>query len=71
MKNIRQFMKKDAYDTRMEMTNHRATVPTSKLSSGSIIDKFPVILDGGKTIIFIADKSKEKETRLRYALRFP
>jgi len=41
----------------------------SKLLTGSTIDKYPVILDGGKTIIFISDKSKEAETREKYALR--
>jgi len=67
MKNIRQFMKKDAVDTRIEMSNHRASVPPSKLQSGSVTDKFPVVLDGGRTIIFIADKSREAAVRLRYA----
>ena len=41
----------------------------SKLLTGSTIDKHPVILDGGKTIIFISDKSKEAECREKYALR--
>jgi len=41
----------------------------SKLLTGSITDKFPVILDGGRTIIFISDKSREAEVRERYELR--
>jgi len=30
---------------------------------------YPVILDGGRTIIYTSDKSKESEIRSRYALR--
>ena len=35
----------------------------------SVVDKYPVTLDDGKTIIFISDKSKEPETRKRYEQR--
>ena len=62
-------MKNDVLTNRMNLANHRFNVPHSKLLTGSIADKFPVILDGGKTIIFIADKSMEAETRYRYELR--
>jgi hypothetical protein len=62
-------MKKDALENRMNLSNHKFNIPQSKLSNGSVADKFPVILDGGKTIIFIADKSKEAETRYKYELR--
>jgi hypothetical protein len=41
----------------------------SKLLTGSITDKYPIILDGGRTIIFISDKSKEAEIRARYEMR--
>lgn len=40
----------------------------SKNLTGKTSDKYPVILDGGKTVIFISDKSKEAETRERYEL---
>jgi len=53
----------------MSLSNHRLNVPHAKLASGSVLDKFPVVLDGGRTVIFISDKSKEAEIRLRYALR--
>ena len=69
MKNIRHITKGDAVDNRMDMSNHQDNVPKSKLSSGSVVDKFPILLDDGKTVVFIADKSREKEIRLRYALR--
>ena len=69
MKNIRHITKGDAVDNRMEISNHQDNVPKSKLSSGSLANKYPVILDDGKTVIYIADKRREKEIRLRYGLR--
>ena len=62
-------MKNDVLANRMSLSNHRLAIPASKLLSGSVIDKYPVILDGGKTIIFISDKTQEAETRYRYELR--
>ena len=70
MKTIRHIEKGDAIDNRMELSNnHKDLVPKSKLSSGSVANKFPVLLDDGRTIVFISDKSREREIRLRYALR--
>jgi len=70
MKNVRHFKRDDAVDNRMAVsTHHRDAIPKSKLSSGSVVDKFPVLLDDGRTIVFIADKSREREIRLRYALK--
>ena len=40
-----------------------------KLLTGETMDKFPVVCDNGKTIIFISDRSKEEETRQRYIMR--
>jgi hypothetical protein len=40
-----------------------------KLLTGSTIGKYPIVLDGGKTIIYISDKRKEKEIREKYAMR--
>jgi len=62
-------MKGDAEDNRLEISNHQNKVPKSKLLTGSVVEKFPVLLDDGKTIVFIADKSREREVRLRYAMR--
>jgi len=61
--------KSDVLSSRMNQANHRFSVPNSKLLTGSVTDKFPVILDGGKTVIFISDKDKESETRARYGVR--
>ena len=62
-------MKNDLLDNRMNLKNHQVNVPLSKLTSGSIKDKYPVVLDGGRTIIFISDKSKEAETRKKFETR--
>jgi hypothetical protein len=62
-------MKKDTLEYRMMMEHNRLKIPDSKLSSGSLTDKYPIVLDGGKTTIFISDRSKEAETREKYQLR--
>jgi Tol biopolymer transport system component len=69
MKTARNISAKDFIDIRLEMSNHQLIVPGSKLASGSVADKYPVIFEDGKTIIFISDKSKESETRRRYELQ--
>ena len=51
------------------LAHHSYKTPDSKLLTGSLTNKYPVILDGGRTIIFISDKSKEAETRERYEAR--
>jgi hypothetical protein len=61
--------KKTTLEYRMMLENNRLKISDSKLLSGSTMDKYPVILDGGRTIIFISDKSKESETRKKYELR--
>lgn len=47
-----------------------ASKHVSKLLTGSTNDKYAVVMDNGKTIVFISDKSKEAETRLKYQMRF-
>jgi len=34
---------------------------------GTVTDRYPVVLDDGRTIIWITDRSKEREIRERYA----
>jgi hypothetical protein len=53
----------------MSLANNRFKIPDSKLLTGSLAGKYPVVLDGGRTIIFISDKSKESETREKYEAR--
>jgi hypothetical protein len=62
-------MKKDTLEHRMMLENNRSKIPDSKLLTGSTIGKFPVVLDGGRTTIFISDKANEAETRQKYELR--
>jgi hypothetical protein len=51
------------------MPVHRVPATGTHHLPGSITDMYPVTLDGGKTVIFISDKSKESETRHNYELR--
>ena len=62
-------MKNDQPQGRARRTNHRGSQNHANMLTGSTADKHPVILDGGKTIIFVDDKSMETETRNRYELR--
>jgi hypothetical protein len=62
-------MKKDTLEYRMMQERQRLKIPDSKLLTGSLTGKYPIVLDGGRTTIFISDKSKEAETRERYELR--
>jgi len=69
MKNPRHITTNDVVDNRLGMSNHQVAVPKSKLSSGSVADKYPVLLDDGRTVVYITDKSREREIRLRYGLK--
>jgi len=62
-------MKGDKFDNRRILMNSQRVIPKAQLEVGSTKDKFPVVLDGGKTIIFISDETKEQETILRYKNR--
>jgi len=53
-------MKKTTLEYRMMIEHNRLKIPDVKLLSGSVVGKYPIILDGGRTIIFISDKSKEQ-----------
>ncbi|MCK9203372.1 MAG: hypothetical protein M0P58_02920 [Bacteroidales bacterium] len=62
-------MKKTTLEYRMMQERQRLKISDSKLLMGSLVGKYPVVLDDGKTTIYISDLSKEPETRLRYASR--
>jgi hypothetical protein len=69
-------MKKNGkMDNRNSLALRRSKIPDEKLSMGSTEGKYPVILDDGRTTVYISDKSKADETRLKYKLlresRFP
>ena len=62
-------------ENRLNLARIKAKIPDDKLLMGSIKEKYPVVLDGGKTVIYISDKSKVEETRMKYEAlknsRFP
>jgi hypothetical protein len=62
-------MKKTTLEYRMMQELQRKKIPNSKLLTGSLAGKYAVILDGGRTTIFISDKSKEAEAREKYEQR--
>jgi len=53
----------------MMIEHTRLKSPNSKLLTGSLIGKYPIVLDGGRTTIYISDLNKESEIRERYQLR--
>ncbi|MCX6282630.1 MAG: hypothetical protein NTW31_00090 [Bacteroidetes bacterium] len=62
-------MKKTTLEYRMMLEHNRLKIPNAKLETGSLTGLFPIVLDGGRTTIFISDLAKEAETRERYNLR--
>ena len=61
-------MKNDTLENRLNLARIRAKIPDDKILMGSIKEKYPVLLNDGKTVIYISDKSKEEETKLKYEL---
>ncbi len=59
----------DKFDNRHNLMNYQRITPKEKQENGSTKDKFPVVLDNGRTIIFISDKKKEQEVIERYKNR--
>ena len=68
MKHSRQLSKNDSIDSKIELSNYQEVIPKSKLSLGSLINKYPIFLDN-KTVIFITDQTKESEIRQKYESR--
>ena len=68
-------LKNDKLDNRIRSEHYKDKIPDAKLLMGTLHGKFPVILDNGRTIVYITDPSKEEETRQKYELlknsRFP
>jgi hypothetical protein len=61
-------MKNDKMDNRNSLALNRFKIPDEKLLMGSINGKFPVVMDGGRTVVYISDESKADETKLKYEL---
>ena len=68
-------MKNNSFENRLKQARIRSKISDEKLLMGSTRNKFPVVMNDGKTVIYISDKSKEAETRQKYELlnksRFP
>jgi len=62
-------MRGDMFDNRHNLFNHQKPIPKEKQQNGSTKDKYPVVLDDGKTVIFIDDIAKKQEVIDRYKNR--
>jgi hypothetical protein len=56
-------------ENRKDLSYQQDIIPLSKISSGSLENKYPVVLDGGKTVIYISDRKREWEIKLKYTLQ--
>ena len=61
-------MKNDMMENRLSPELNRNKIPDEKLSMGLTSNKYPVALNDGRTIVYISDKSKETEIRLKYEM---
>jgi c-di-AMP phosphodiesterase-like protein len=61
-------MKEDKWDNRLSLARSRAKIPDEKLLMGSTKGKYPVVLDDGKTIIYILDETRADEIKAKYEL---
>jgi hypothetical protein len=62
-------MKKNRTLSGQNQKTIQSITPQISATCGSIKGKYAVVLDGGKTTIFISDKSLEAETIERYNQR--
>ena len=69
MKNARPITTTEVIVNSLKISHHHRTFAKSKPASGSVVGLYPVILDGGRTTIYISDLRKEAETRKKYELR--
>jgi hypothetical protein len=61
-------MKDDIMESRISLSNNPYKISDERLAFGSINDKYPVVLNDGRTVVYIVDKSKEPEIRLKYEM---
>jgi hypothetical protein len=69
MKNNQHMTPHAAIGSRMNASAHPSKASKTKSTTGSVTGMYPVILDGGRTIIYTSDKTREGEIRLKYASR--
>jgi hypothetical protein len=53
-------------EQRLKMEHNREKISNERILMGSTKGKYPVVLDNGRTTIYISDKSKEMEVRMKY-----
>ena len=56
-------------NNRKEVSIHKTDSSETRMLCGSVTNKFPVVLDGGRTTIFVSDASKATEAIANYELR--
>ena len=59
-------MKNDIMENKVDLSLNRYKIPDEKLLMGSLKGKYPVVLDDGRTVVYISDESKAEETRQKY-----
>jgi len=64
-----QNMKGDKFGNWHRLKNQQGIIPKAQQENGSTEDKFPIVLDDGKTVIYVSDKKKAKEVIERYKNR--
>ncbi|MEI6886259.1 MAG: hypothetical protein WCO02_17345 [Bacteroidota bacterium] len=69
MKATQHIQANDIFDNHFELSNHPRRVPKHRNATGSLTGKYPIILDDGRTIIYVSDKNKENEVRSKYSLK--
>lgn len=57
-------MKNESHGSKPHATKHMP-----KLLTGSTTDMYAVVMDNGKTVIYISDKSRENEIRQKYMMQ--
>lgn len=53
-------------EQRLKMEHNREKISNERILMGSTKGKYPVVLDGGRTIVYISDRSKEMEVRMKF-----
>jgi hypothetical protein len=53
-------------EQRLKSEHNREKISNERILMGSTKGKYPVVLDNGRTTIYISDKSKEMEVRMKY-----
>lgn len=59
-------MKNEMMQNRSNLELNSSKISEDKPPIGSTDHKYPVVLNDGRTVVFISDKSKETEIRMKY-----